>query len=352
MATALCGNISAPMRAAQARTGSAITRRSLLGGAAALATLPRIAHTQKPERIVFGTNWRAEAEHGGFYHAVATGIYQRHGLEVTIRQGGPQINSAQLLAAGRLDFNMGGSLFGALNYVGSGVPIITVAAIFQKDPQILMSHPGQGNDTLADLKGKPIMISAGGETTFWQFLKQRYGYTDDQIRPYTFQLAPFLADKKAIQQGYLTSEPFMAEKAGAKPVVMLLADGGYTSYTTTIETRLPVVRDKAPLVQRFVDASIEGWYGFLDGDPGLADALIKRDNPEMTDDLLAYSRAAMKQHGIVASGDALTLGIGAMTDARWKDFFDTMVKAKVFKASLDYRRAYTLAFVNKKVGMK
>ncbi len=337
---------------AHARTRPVITRRSLLGGAAALAAAPRIARAQKAERIVFGTNWRAQAEHGGFYHAVATGLYRRQGLDVTIRQGGPQINSAQLLAAGRLDFNMGGSLFGALNYVGSGVPIVTVAAIFQKDPQILMSHPGQGNDTLAVLKGKPIMISAGAQTTFWQFLKQRYGYTDDQIRPYTFQLAPFLADKKAIQQGYLTSEPFKAEQAGVKPVVMLLADGGYTSYTTTIETRVSVVRDRANLVQRFVDASIEGWYRYLDGDPGPADALIKRDNPDMTDDLLSYSRAAMKRHGIVVSGDALTLGIGAMTDARWKDFFDSMVKAGVYKPSLDFRRAYTLAFVNKKIGMK
>jgi NitT/TauT family transport system substrate-binding protein len=328
------------------------TRRSLIAGAAALAVLPRSAPAQKPDRVVFGTNWRAQAEHGGFYHAVAAGIYGRHGLEVTIRQGGPQINSAQLLAAGRLDFNMGASLFGALNYVASGVPIITVAALFQKDPQILMAHPGQGNDSLEALRGKPIMISAGAQSTYWQFLKQRFGYTDAQIRPYTFQLAPFLADKKAIQQGYLTSEPFKAEQAGVKPVVLLLADAGYTSYTTTIETRRQVVRDRADLVQRFVDASIEGWYGYLGGDPGPADALIKRDNPDMTDELMAYSREAMKRHGIVISGDALTLGVGAMTDARWKDFFDTMVKAGVFKPSLDYRRAYTLAFVNKKVGMR
>jgi NitT/TauT family transport system substrate-binding protein len=280
-----------------------MTRRSLITGAAATAILPRNARAQKVDRVVFGTNWRAQAEHGGFYHAVAAGIYSRHGLDVTIRQGGPQINSAQLLAAGRLDFNIGGSLFGALNYVASGVPIVTVAAIFQKDPQILMSHPGQGNDTLAALKGKPIMISAGAQT-------------------------------------------------GVKPVVLLLADGGYTSYTTTIETRTQVVRDKAALVQRFVDASIEGWYGYLGGDTAAADALIKRDNPEMTDDQMAYSREAMKCHGIVVSGDALTLGIGAMTDARWKDFFETMTKVGVFKPSLDYRRAYTLAFVNKKVGMK
>jgi NitT/TauT family transport system substrate-binding protein len=283
---------------------------------------------------------------------VATGIYRRQGLDVTIRQGGPQINSAQLLAAGRLDFNMGASLFGALNYVASGVPIITAAAVFQKDPQIFMAHPGQGNDSLEALKGKPIMISAGAVSTYWQFLKQRFGYTDSQIRPYVFQLAPFLADKKAIQQGYLTSEPFKAEQAGVKPVVLLLADGGYTSYTTTIETRSQVVSDEPDLVRRFVDASIEGWYGYMDGDARPANALIKRDNPEMTDDLLAYCREAMKRYGIVVSGDALTLGIGAMTDARWKGFFDTMTRAGVFKTSLDYQRAYTLAFVNRKVGMQ
>jgi len=340
------------MTSSRARTSSAITRRALLAGAAAIAAAPHVAHAQQSDRIVFGTNWRAQGEHGGFYHAVATGIYRRQGLDVTIRQGGPQINSAQLLAAGRLDFNMGASLFGALNYVASGVPIIPVAAVCQKDPQILMAHPGQGNDTLQALKGKPIMISAGAVSTYWQFLKQRFGYTDSQIRPYVFQLAPFLADKKAIQQGYLTSEPFKAEQAGVKPVVLLLADGGYTSYTTTIETRNQVVSGKPDLVRRFVDASIVGWYGYMDGDPGPANALIKHDNPEMTDDLLAYSRDAMKRYGIVVSGDALTLGIGAMTDARWTDFFNTMTRAGVFKPSLDYHRAYTLAFVNRKVGMK
>src|SRR6266536_3152100 len=217
------------MTSSRARTSSAITRRALLAGAAAIAAAPHVAHAQQSDRIVFGTNWRAQGEHGGFYHAVATGIYRRQGLDVTIRQGGPQINSAQLLAAGRLDFNMGASLFGALQA----------------------------------LKGKPIMISAGAVSTYWQFLKQRFGYTDSQIRPYVFQLAPFLADKKAIQQGYLTSEPFKAEQAGVKPVVLLLADGGYTSYTTTIETRNQVVSGKPDLVRRFVDASIVGWYGYM-----------------------------------------------------------------------------------------
>ena len=293
---------------------------------------------------------RREAEHGGFYQAIATGIYKRYGLDVRLRPGGPQVNHAQLLAAGVLDFNIASNSFVPLNYVQQNIPMVAVAAIFQKDPSVLIAHPGQGSDSLAALKGKPIMIGSDTRVTSWQFLKQKFGYTDDQIRPYAFSVAPFLADPHAIQQGYLASEPFTIAKAGVKPVVMLLADAGYSSYGALIETSQKLVRDNPDLVQRFVDASIEGWYSYLYGDPGPANALIKRDNPEMTDELLANARETMKEYGIVDSGDAKTDGIGAMTEARWRDFFDTMVKAGVYPADLDFRRAFTLEFVNKKVG--
>ncbi len=211
--------------------------------------------------------------------------------------GGPQVNNPQLLAAGQVDFNVGASSFAALNYVQAGVPVVTVAAIFQKDPQVLIAHPGQGNDTLEALKGKPILIAPAARATFWNFLRIRYGYTDDQIRTYTFNMAPFLADKKAIQEGYLTSEPYTLEKAGVKPVVHVLADHGFDSYSTTIECTRKLVETRPDLVQRFVDASIEGWYSYLYGDPAPANALIRRDNPEMTDDLIAYGIAAMRSTG-------------------------------------------------------
>src|SRR5438477_11162773 len=216
--------------------------------------------TTGAETITFGTDWKAEAEHGGYYEAIATGIYRQYGLEVTLRQGGPQVNHAQLLAAGRLDFNLAPNSFVPLNFVRENIPMVAVAAIFQKDPSVLIAHPGQGNDTLAALKGKPIMIGSDSRVTSWLFLKQKFGYTDDQIRPYTFSAAPFLADPKAIQQGYLTSEPFTIEKEGVKPVVLLLADGGYTSYGALIETSQKLVKERPDLVQRFVNASIEGWY--------------------------------------------------------------------------------------------
>ena len=330
-------------------------RRTFLATAAAAAAAfgrPLHGRAAAPDTVNFGTDWKAEAEHGGYYQAIATGIYQRHGLDVKLRPGGPQVNHAQLLAAGVLDFNIASNSFIPLNFVHEKIPMVAVAAIFQKDPSVLIAHPGQGNDSLAALKGKPIMIGSDTRVTSWLFLKQKFGYTDDQIRPYTFNAAPFLADKTAVQQGYLTSEPFTIEGAGVKPVVMLLADSGYTSYGALIQTSQKLAHDKPDLVQRFVDASIEGWYSYLDGDPAPGNALIKRDNPEMTDALLGYGRGKMKEYGIVDSGDAKKAGIGAMSDARWHEFFETMVTAKLYPADMDYRRAYTLQFVNKKVGMR
>src|SRR5215468_6752648 len=304
------------------------------------------------QAVSFGTDWKAEAEHGGYYQAIATGIYKGHGLDVTLRQGGPQVNHAQLLAAGRLDFNLAPNSFGPLNFVSQNIPMVAVAAIFQKDPSVLIAHPGQGDDNLAALKGKPIMIGSDTRIGSWIFLKGKFGYSDDQIRPYAFSVAPFLADPKAIQQGYLTSEPFTIESQGTKPVVLLLADAGYSSYGSLIQTSDKLVRDKPDVVRRFVDASIEGWYSYLYGDPGPANNLIKRDNPEMTDALLAYGIAKIKEYGIVDSGDAKTLGMGAMTDARWKDFAATMIGIGLYPRDLDLAKAYTLTFVNRKVGMK
>jgi NitT/TauT family transport system substrate-binding protein len=325
--------------------------RIFLAVSLALCAGMAVVRAAAAETVNFGTDWKAEAEHGGFYQAIATGIYQRHGLEVNLRPGGPQVNHAQLLAAGVLDFNIASNSFVPLNFARENIPMVAIAAIFQKDPSVLIAHPGQGNDSLAQLKGKPIMIGSDTRVTAWQFLKQKFGYTDDQIRPYTFSVAPFLADPKAIQQGYVTSEPFIIEKEGVKPVVMLLADAGYSSYGALIETSWKLARDKPDLVQRFIDASIEGWYSYLNGDPAPGNALIKRDNPEMTDALIAYGIAKMKQYGVVDGGDAKQNGIGALNEARWRDFFETMAKAGLYPPEMDVKQAFTLQFVNKRVGM-
>lgn len=304
------------------------------------------------DKVAFGLDWKAEAEYGGYYQAVATGIYAKHGLDVSIRQGGPQVNQTQLLLAGRLDFNLASNSFLALNFVQENLPFTAIAAMFQKDPSILLAHPGQGNDGFEQLRGKPIMIGADTRAGWWNFLEARFGYTDAQIRPYTFNLAPFLADKGAVQQGYLGSEPYAIEQeAGFKPVVLLLADAGFTGYGSLITTSNKLIAEHPDRVQRFIEASIEGWYSYLYGDPAPANALMKADNPEMTDGLLDYGRRMLREHGIVDSGDTAKLGIGAMTDSRWADFFQAMQQQGLYKPGLDWKHAFTLQFVDKGVGL-
>ncbi len=297
----------------------------------------------KMKRVVFGTNWYAQAEHGGFYQAVATGIYQARGLDVAIKIGGPQINGTQLLMGRAVDFFMG---FGgdAIKAVEAEIPKITVAAIFQKNPLVLIAHPHMGIKSLEDLKGKPIYVSAVANTTFWPFLKAKYGFSDIQKRPYNYNVVPFITDKESAQQGYLSSEPLKIEdKGGFKPVVFLLADYGYNPYATTIETRQELVNQQPDLVQDFVDASIQGWYSYLEN-PEPGNKLIKKDNPQMTDKQLRYSLQKMIEHGIVTSEG---INIGNMTEARWQSFFETQVKAGVFNSNTDYKKAFTLKFINK-----
>lgn len=323
-----------------------------ISGVAALALL-LTGPANAAEDIVFGTNWKAEAEHGGFYQALAEGIYERHGLNVTIRQGGPQVNHAALVAAGKLDFYMGGNLFGQFNFTQNGVPVTTVAAFFQKEPQVLLVHPDAGIETFEDLEGKTLLLGNDGRLTFFLWMQSEFGLTEEQIKPYTFNPAPFIADPNSAQQGYITSEPFAVEQeAGWKPGLLVMADAGYDTYSTTIVAQNGLIDEKPEVVQAFIDASIEGWVSYLYGDPSPGNELIKADNPDMTDEQIAFSIATMKEHGIVDSGDSLEMGIGAMTDARWKSFFDKSVSWGVYPADLDYAAGYTLEFVNKAVGVE
>jgi NitT/TauT family transport system substrate-binding protein len=330
---------------------SAILRIGLAGFTLAGAALPA-ASAPALDKVAFGTNWVAEGEHGGFYQALADGTYRKYGLDVTIVPGGPNVNNRILLPVGKIDFFLSANTLQAFDAVEENVPTVEVAALFQKDPQVFIVHPDQGIEKFADLKKLTLFVSKEGIASYYQWLKADYGFTDAQVKPYTFNPQPFLADKKSAMQGYVTSEPYAITKAtNFKPEVFLLADQGFSAYSTLIETRRDLVDEKPDLVQRFVDASVIGWYNYLYADNNAANQLIKKQNPEMTDDLLAYSVAAMKKYGIVDSGDALTLGVGAMTDARMKDFFDEMVRAGVVKSSLDYRKGYTLQFVGKKVGL-
>ncbi len=332
-----------------------LDRRAVLGLAVAaplLVPLSRRARAQNLDKLSFHTDWRAQAEHGGYYQAIAAGLYRKNGIECDLRQGGPSLNIGQLLLAGRVDMIMSNS-FEAFTYVRESAPFHTIAAIFQKDPQVLIGHPGSGLDGFDKLKGKTLLIGNGGRVTYWPYLRKKYGLKDEQLRPYTFNMAPFLADKNAVQQGFLSSEPFSIGKAiGRPPEVLLIADAGFAAYQTTIAISRKLATEKKDLIQRFVDATIEGWSQYLAGGPATeaASALIKHDNPEQTDERIAYAVKVLNARGIVRSGDALAGGIGAMSDARWKAFYDSMVDVDVLPKGLDVARAYTLEFVNKGIG--
>ncbi len=321
--------------------------------AAVAATLGLAGPALALDKVTFGTNWLADPEAGGYYQALVDGTYAQNGLDVTILQGGPTSNGGMLLIAGKIEFFMGGDMIGDFLAVQNNIPTIAVAADFQKNPQCFMSHPGVGLDKWEQLpNANPAFVSAGAVNTFWAWMRLAYGFKDENIKPYNFNSAPFIVDKHSIQEGYATSEPFEVERQGRfKPNVFLLADYGYTTYATEIITRREIVEQKPDLVQRFVSASAIGWYHYLYGDNAKANALIKKENPEMTDEQIAFSTAKLKEYGIVDSGDTLTKGIGAMTDERWKDFYEKMVKAGVVKAGIDYKQAYTLQFVNKGVGL-
>lgn len=309
------------------------------------------AGAQDLPEVVFGTNWLAQAEHGGFYQAVADGTYEACGLDVSIVQGGPQVNNRALLLAGRIDYHMGGDMLQAFNAVSEGVPVVSVAAIFQKHPQVLITHPGKA-DSFEGLKDLTLLIGDNGYQSYYQWMMAEYGFTAEQREPYTFNPAPFLADENMAMQGYLSSEPYLVEQEGGfTPDVFLIADAGYSTYATTVETMADTIAEKPEEVKCFVEGSIKGWYNYLYGDHSEADAMIMADNPEMTQDKIDYAIEKMLSEGIVDSGDAETMGIGVITDEKVKDFYDKMVTAGVIGDDLDWQAAYTTEFVGNGVGM-
>lgn len=314
-------------------------------GAAALA-LPAAAQDLTP--VSFGTNWVAQAEHGGFYQAVADGTYAECGLDVTIVPGGPQVNGQALMLGGRLDFYMGGHL-DAYFGVAEDLPLVNVMASFQKDPQVILTHPGRVED-FAGLTELTMIVQ--DNAAYYEWMKSAYGFTDAQRQTYTYNSAPFIVNEDAAQQGYLSSEPFAIEReTGWAPDVYLIADAGYDAYSTTIQTLRPTLEERPEVVKCFVEGSIEGWYNYMYNDNSAANELIKADNPDMTQEAIDYAIEVMTANGIVDSGDTLELGIGAMTEARMNSFYAAMVEAGVIEAGLDITTAYDLSYINQGHGM-
>lgn len=336
-----------------------VSRRAALGllgaGAPLLVAAPGPVRAQpRLDRVSFVTNWRAQAEHGGYYQAIAANLYRDARLDVELRSGGPQVNPAQLLLGGRVDMAMGNGLV-ALNFVKENIPFLCIGAIFQKDMSVFIAHPNTGFTRFEALRGRTVLLGAEMRATAWPFLKAKYGLHDEQVRPYTFNLQPFLADRMLVQQGYLGSEPYSLRQQGVNPDVLLLHDAGYENYGTTINIGARTLAEKREVIRRFVDATMHGWDQYLKGPAGgfdttAANRMIRQQNPEMTDDLIEFGTRMMNEAGIVRSGDAASLGIGAMTEARWGSFHAEMAKVGILPAGLDWRKAFDLGLVNKGIG--
>ena len=308
-----------------------------------------LAPASAADKVTFLTSWFAQAEHGGFYQAKATGLYDKAGLDVTIKMGGPQVNGTQLLLAGDADFIMGYDIQ-VLKGREQNLPLVTVASSFQFDLQGIMTHDDVAS--LAALKGKPILIAGSSRVTFWPWLRAKYGFTDDQIRPYTFNLQPFFADKDVAQQGYPPSEPYQAQQQNEKVKFFLLADGGYPPYGSTIVTTEKMIAEKPGVVARFVKASLEGWRDYMK-DPAPANALIKADNTKMTDGQIAFAIEKLKENKAIDGSDAAKLGIGIITADRYKQIYDFLVAGELLDPKVDWHKAFDDRFVKDlKVGVK
>jgi len=317
---------------------------SLRTAAVAALALGAASGALAQEKFVYLTNWFAQAEHGGFYQALASGGYKKAGLDVTIKMGGPQVNIMQVLVAGQADCVMGYDVQ-TMKAREQGIAAVSVAAAFQKDPQVMIGHP-ETVKKIEDLKGKTILISGDANTNYWPWLRTAYGLSDSQTRPYTFNIQPFVADKNVVQQGYLSSEPYAIEKeAKFKPSIFLLSDYGWPPYSTTVVCMEKTIKERPKAVAAFVKASMQGWKDYLKGDTAAANALMKKDNPNMTDDLLAVGVKLMNESGMVFGGDAAKLGVGIMTDERMKKTYDMMISMKLLDPKVDLKKTYTTEFV-------
>jgi NitT/TauT family transport system substrate-binding protein len=319
------------------------------GLVAAAAAMALAGPAMALDEVTFGTNWVAQAEHGGFYQALADGTYEKYGLKVTII---PKTEQA-LLLGGKINFWMQGNLLGTFAALEQDVPVIEVAAIFQKDPQVFMAHPEMGIEKFEDLAKVPtLFVGDDLYVTGYQWMKAAYGFTDEQRKPYPYNLAGFLADKNSANQGFATSEPVAVEQEGGfKPDVFLMADAGYSTVSTMIEGMADYVKANPDVTKRFVEASIIGWYNYLYGDNAAANEIIKAENPDITDEQIAYSIQTIKDLGLVDSGVALEKGIGCFTDAQVQDFYGKMVEAGVAKDGLDIAKGYTTEWVCNGLGM-
>ena len=317
-------------------------RFALLASALLLGSLGA-AQAQDLPKATLVLNWFPEPEAGGFYAAVADGLYKAKGLDLTILPGGPSVNGTSLMAAGRVQFaelDAAAVLFAR----DQGIPALGVFATFQTFPQGLMYHSEKPLKSFADLAGRQVAVSPGAQ--YWEYIVSKYKLDGKvQVVNYNGQLADWLRDKNRVTQNYVTSEPFFARKSGAAPRSLLIADSGYNPYGNLVSTTESYLKDNPKLVKAFVEATQEGWKRYL-ATPAKYDAVMIAANKDLTPDYLAFSAKAQKP--LIATGDALKYGLGYMSADRWNTLLGQMTDLKLFKTKLEASAAFDMSQFPKK----
>jgi NitT/TauT family transport system substrate-binding protein len=289
--------------------------------------------------ITLQTDWYPQPEMGGFYQAQMQGLYKQAGLEVTIAPGGPTIVGEQMVATNAAQFSMGSS-DKVLTSVSQGIPLVAVAATMQQDPQALMVHAGSSVKTFADLEGHTIAAKPG--STWFQYLLKKFALKNVREIPATYSVANFLEDPSYIQQAFVTSEPYFAEKGGAPVRTMLISSTGYQPYRVIFTSRR-FMMEHPDVVQRFVDASMAGWKAYL-ADPAMVDGELQKLNPALNADQMRFSVETLKARHFVDGDGTPDSHLGHFTRERWETLYQQLVDLKVITHPYDPSTAYVTRF--------
>lgn len=331
-------------------------RRSLMAGALGLTALGALSAcgrspVQTDEsgrvRLRVAAGGPAGALHGGFYQAIATGAYERRGLNVEILAGPSGADIPALLAASAVELAIGRDSFLPMRLIAERAPVKAVAAFLQKDPVVLMAHPGQELEDLTVLRGRRILMEPADQAGFWTWLRARFDLAADQAQAGAPEdnLKAFRADPESVLIGRATdgASSLVAPAVGFAPLVLTPAEDGYPSYSSLVLAPNAFARDNAQALRDFIAASVEGWRDYVHGEGAKGDALIRRANPDLSQRRLDAARQTLRAEAMVDGGDAALYGLGTMTPERWQAFADQTQTA--YSAPPDWREAFTIQYL-------
>ncbi|MCM3785653.1 ABC transporter substrate-binding protein [Neobacillus mesonae] len=292
-----------------------------------------------PVKITQVTNWFAQPEHGGQYTALAKGYYEEAGIDMTIEPGGPQVSSIQIVASGKAQFGMG-QADEVLTARDNGIPVVAIAAIFQKSPQAMLFHADADIQDFADLDGRNVYIAPG--SGYWDFIKKKYNLAEVKDQTYTGQFVNFIEDKDAVTQSYVTSEPYTLKQQGIETRYLLTYDAGFQPYSNVLYTTEEFLEENPEAVKSFLEASIKGWNYYKDNYEEMNEVLKER-NPDLTLEGMKYG--AEQEIPLIFTEETEANGLLSMTEERWTSLQEDMYSLGLLKAKEDISNVFTTEYL-------